>query len=65
MKGVLCNPRLNQLVRIRYAAGYAHLMPLHDMIGIIRVVGNGRPRNHGVEVQGRMYAIPAGNLMKG
>ena len=33
-------------------------------IGTIEIVGRGKPRNHGVMVDGVMYVVPAGNLRK-
>lgn len=61
---MLANPKLGQKVQIWYAKRYAHTMPLHAKIGTVVVVSKGKPRNHGVEVEGVMYAIPCGNLNK-
>lgn len=62
---MLVNPAVNQRVVIRYAKSYSSTMPLHGLTGTVVVVGKGRPRNHGVNVGGKIYAIPCGNLFKG
>jgi hypothetical protein len=61
---MMANPKLGQLVQVWYAKRYAHTMPLHGKIGKVVIVSKGKPRNHGVEVNGTMYAIPCGNLRK-
>jgi len=39
-------------------------MPLHGKTGVVRVVASGRgPRNVGVEIDGRVFVIPRGNLV--
>lgn len=56
------HPRLGQSVRVHYARRWG-AMPLQDRVGVVRVVASGRgPRNHGVEIDGRIYAVPCGNL---
>lgn len=37
-------------------------MPHHGKVGVVRIVGKGRPRNHGVEIGGVIVVVPAGNL---
>lgn len=61
---MMVNPRIGQLVRVRYAAHYRDQMPYHDRVGIVRIRARGRPRNHGIEIDGRLIAIPCGNLMR-
>lgn len=61
---MMANPKLGQRVQIWYAKRYAHTMPLHGKFGTVVVVSKGKPRNHGVAVDGVMYAIPCGNLNK-
>jgi hypothetical protein len=62
---VLANPKLGQLVQIWYAKRYAHTMPLHGKIGEVVIVCKARRcRNHGIEIDGQMYAVPCGNLRK-
>jgi len=61
---MLANPRQGQIVRIRYRKALRDYMPLHDTIGIVRIVSRGRPRNHGVEIGGELYVVPCGQLNK-
>lgn len=61
---MIVNPHYNQRVTIRYAKSYAATMPLHGLSGRVVVVGKGKPRNHGVEIDGKVYAVPCGNLIK-
>ena len=64
---MLVNPSLSQLVEIRYnpkMRGGAFGATLHGQIGRIVIVGKGKPRNHGVEVNGVLHVIPCGNLNK-
>jgi hypothetical protein len=62
---MLANPQVGQLVRVRYGKKKSpHLMPFHDSLGIVAVVGKGKPRNHGVLIGGEIVIIPCGNLMK-
>jgi hypothetical protein len=60
---MVSNPKPNQRVRIHYRAAMRSMMFLHGMSGVVAVVGKGRPRNHLVEISGRNYVIPAGNLV--
>lgn len=61
---MLSNPRIGQRVRVHYAKHYCDMMPLHGKVGIVRVRATGRPRNHGIEIDGHLFTVPAGNLMK-
>ena len=61
---MLANPKKGQLVRIRYNQRIAPAMPLHNKVGTVHIVSRGKPRNHGVIVDGLLYAIPCGNLNK-
>lgn len=62
---MVANPKLGQRVQVWYGKRYAHMMPLHAKLGTVVVVCKARKcRNHGVEVEGVMYAIPCGNLNK-
>lgn len=60
---MLSSPKPGQLVRLRYAKKFAHLFHLHGKEGVVRIVGKGRPRNHGVEIAGLIVVVPAGNLV--
>ena len=61
---MLTNPHIGQIVEIRYRKQLRPIARLHGKRGIVRVVGRGRPRNHGVEVDGVQYVVPAGHLMR-
>ncbi len=62
---MMLNPRIGQRVRVHYRKSWSRVMPLHGRTGIVRVVcRKGRPRNHGVEIDGRMIVIPCGNLVR-
>ena len=58
---MLLNPRLGQKVQCWYKN---HALPLHGKIGVVKVVSRGKPRNHGVEVDGHLYIVPCGNLRR-
>jgi len=60
---MLMNATRGQLVRVHYRAAVADGMPLHGQVGRIVAGGRGRPRNHCVEINGRLHIVPAGNLM--
>lgn len=61
---MMLNPRIGQRVTVWYRAGLRDAMPLHARSGVVRVRGSAKPRNHGVEIDGKVYSIPCGNLMK-
>ena len=61
---MLANPRRGQRVRIHYAPRHGVHMPLQDRVGTVVVVGRGKPRNHGVMVDGELYCVPCGNVVK-
>lgn len=61
---MMLNPRKGQRVQVWYNKRVCGFMPLHGKIGIVIIVCRGRPRNHGVEIEGRVYSIPCGNLRK-
>ena len=61
---MLANPRWGQRVRIHYAPQYGIYMPLQDRVGTVVVVGRGNPRNHGVMVDGTVYCVPCGNVVR-
>ena len=61
---MIFHPRINQRVRVHYARRAAAYIPLHGKTGVVRVVSRGPgPRNVGVEIDGRLFVIPRGNLM--
>jgi hypothetical protein len=61
---MLFNPAKGQRVRLHYRESARRWFPLHGKIGTVKIVGKGKPRNHGVEVEGVMYVVPSGNLQK-
>ena len=61
---MIFHPRGGQDVRVHYAQGAAGVMPYHGKAGVVRLVGRGPgPRNVGVEIGGRLVAVPRGNLV--
>jgi len=58
---MLANPKLGQIVLIWYAD---KSMPYHGKYGRIVIVSKGKPRNHGVDVDGEIVIVPCGNLRK-
>ena len=58
---MMSNPTVGQRAQCWYAN---RAMPLHGRIGVIEIVGRGKPRNHGVRIDGTLYVVPAGNLRK-
>lgn len=70
---MLANPSIDHRVQVWYAIKprrkgsiiAANFMPLHGKVGRVIFVARGAgPRNHGIEINARMYAIPCGNLRK-
>ena len=57
-------PTLNQPVQIWYAARWRPLTPLHGKVGTITTPSRGKPRNHGVTVEGVEYVVPCGNIRR-
>ena len=58
---MLSYPQIGQRVQVWYAD---KTMPLQGMIGVVKIRSVGRPRNHGVLIDGKIYSIPCGNLRK-
>ena len=61
---MMLNPRRNQRVQVWYRAKVRRHMPLHGKVGTIVVCSRGKPRNHGVRIDGRVFVVPCGNLRK-
>jgi len=62
---MISNPQPGQPVQVWYAKRYASSMPLHGKIGVVVFRAAGRKmKNHCIEIEGRWYSIPAGNLRK-
>lgn len=60
---MIANPRVGQVVRVRYNAKVRASRPLHDRVGTVVIAGRGEPRNHMIECDGTRYVVPCGNLM--
>lgn len=61
---MLSNPRINQSARVHYRASAAPHMPHHGKAGKVVVVSRGKPRSHGVEIDGVIVCVHCGNLKK-
>jgi len=68
---MMANPRVGQIVRVGYSrvmlariGTRASVAPLQDALVKVVIVSKGKPRNHGVELDGRLYIVPCGNLHK-
>lgn len=55
--------RIGQTVRIHYNERVAPTMPYHGRYGKLVVLSNGKPRNHGVEIDGKIVVVPCGNII--
>ncbi len=60
---MLINPRPGERVELRYRPALRPYF-LHGRRGTVTVVGRGKPRNHGVEIEGRLVVVPCGNCFK-
>ena len=61
---MLSNPKQGQIVRLHYAEKKRAIAPYHGMAGFVVAPGRGKPRNHGVMIDGEIIYVPAGNLVK-
>ena len=59
---MITNPRLGMMVQVWYRQQVREIMPLHGKEGTVRLASRGKPRNHLVEVEGKCYVVPCGNL---
>lgn len=59
---MISNPKAGQQVQCWYAQRFARLWPFHGAVGVVKIVGRGRPRSHGVLIGGVIVVVPAGNL---
>lgn len=59
---MICAPRVGQVVQLWYGAKSRAGMPLHGRLGTVVVSGRGKPRNHGVEIDGVRHVVPCGNV---
>lgn len=61
---MMLNPRKGQRVQCWYNKKFCHLYELHGKIGTVVIPSRGKPRNHGVMIDGRFHVVPCGNLNK-
>jgi len=61
---MLTAPKIGQRVMIWYRAGLREVMPLHGRTGTVVMRSTGKPRNHGIEIDGQVYVVPCGNVRK-
>lgn len=61
---MILNPRIGDRVQAWYGKQARGYMPLHGRIGTVLIPCRGRPRNHGVMLDGEdvVRAFPCGNL---
>lgn len=59
---MIASPHIGQIVQCWYAAKARAARPLHGKTGVVEIASRGRPRNHGVRIDGRLYVVPCGNL---
>lgn len=61
---MIVNPRQGQQVQVWYNKRIAPTMPYHGKVGTVTIVCRGKPRNHGVLIDGQVIAVPCGNIRK-
>jgi hypothetical protein len=61
---MILDPRKGDRVQVWYGKKSRGQMPLHGQLGTVLIPCRGKPRNHGVLVDGEeiLRAIPCGNL---
>lgn len=61
----MSNPRVGARCRLHYRKALAGLVPHHGRTGVVEIVGRGRPRNHGVRLDGcgTLVVVPCGNMV--
>lgn len=60
---MVSRPKRGQRVIVRYKKSLKAWFPLEGQIGTVEIVCLAqRCRNHGILIQGKLYAIPCGNL---
>lgn len=61
---MIASPRINARVQCWYAERWRKVAPLHGKVGVVVISSRGKPRNHLLEIDGRLYVVPCGNLRK-
>lgn len=60
---MIVHPRPGSTVQVWYRKDRAGSMPHHGQLGTVRIAAKGPgPRNHGIELDGRMVIVPCGNI---
>lgn len=59
---MMASPRPGTLVRLTYRKALHGVAPWQGKTGTVVVSGRGKPRNHPVEVEGRLVVVPCGHL---
>lgn len=61
---MMANPKKGTRVRLHYRVVMRTVCP-HGATGTVEIISRGRPRNHGIRLDdGRLVAVPCGNLVK-
>ena len=51
-------------MRLRYRESRRAEAPYHDQVGVVVIVGRGRPRNHAIRLEtGAVVIVPCGQLV--
>ena len=58
---MIINAKVGQKVKCIYKD---RNMPLRNKVGVVVISSKGKPRNHGVLIDGKMYVVPCGNLIE-
>lgn len=61
---MMLNPRIGQIVQVWYGKRWKAACPYHGKTGVVAIRSRGKPRNHGVVINGSMVVVPCGNLRK-
>lgn len=69
---MMAHPRIGQRLQVWYAVKPrrrgglvpAEFMPYHGKIGTVCIIGRSKPLNHGIDIDGKIVAIPCGNLRR-
>jgi hypothetical protein len=61
---MISSPHVGQKVQVWYRREVGLHMPLHGKVGIVRISSRGKPRNHGIIINGMIYVVPCGNLRR-
>jgi hypothetical protein len=51
--------------QVWYRASVRSVAPWHGRTGVVVVASRGKPRNHGIDIDGTLVVVPCGNLRGG